>query len=225
VTIRTKLYAAIAVTVAGLALAVGVAVWGMSQVGDRFDSVRSASAASALALELKYDVTDTNGWQTAYGYDNGRSRPVFLRSAARFRRDLARARRTLVRPDERTLLGRIQSSFDDFMRLDGQAYAAVLAGRSAEVRRLLLGPEITNFHAAARSAQGLADLEASREASQDRSFTSTRRDALRLQVLAALVAGLFVAILLVTATDLARTAERNLPPPEPDSRQDGDDGP
>ena len=90
--IRTKLYAAILVTVLGLTVAAGVGIWGMSRVGDRFDAVQHVAAASSLALQLKFDVTDFNGWQTAYGYDNGRSRPEFLRSVARFRTDLAHAR-------------------------------------------------------------------------------------------------------------------------------------
>jgi hypothetical protein len=207
VTIRTKLYAAIVVTVLGMTVAAGVGIWGMSRVGDRFDSVQKASTASALALQLKFDVTDYNGWQTAYGYDNGRSRPEFLRSVARFRADLDHAHGSLARPGERVLLRRIEAAFDDFMRLDAQAFAAVQAGRTAEVKQLLLGPEIVNFQRAAAAAQALATLESTRGAGEDARFRDTRRDALRLLVIAALVTGLFVAILLVTANDLAKTAE------------------
>jgi hypothetical protein len=207
VTIRTKLYAAIVVTVLGLTVAAGVGIWGMSRVGDRFDSVQSASRASSIALQLKFDVTDYNGWQTAYGYDDGQSRPQFLRSVARYSADRARAGRSLTGAAERRLLGRIDGAFDDFMRLDAEAYAAVQAGRTAEVKRLLLGPEIVNFHRAAAAAQSLASLESRTAAAEDASFRDTRRDALRLLLIAALVTGLFVAILLVTANDLAKTAE------------------
>jgi hypothetical protein len=207
VAIRTKLYAAIIVTVLGLTVAAGVGIWGMSRVGDRFDSVQEASAASSLALQLKFDVTDYNGWQTAYGYDNGRSRPEFLRSVARFNADLARARSALAAPHERRLLRQIESAFDDFMRLDVEAYAAVQSGRNAEVKRLLLGPEIENFHRAAAAAQRLASLESAAAADENATFRKTRRDALRLLLIAALVTGLFVVILLVTANDLAKTAE------------------
>ena len=79
-TIRSKLYTAIAVTLAGLALTVGVGIWGMGRLADRFDAVRGAADDRALALELQFGVTDFNGWQTAYGYDNGESRPIFLSS-------------------------------------------------------------------------------------------------------------------------------------------------
>jgi len=210
VTIRSKLYAAILVTVLGLAVAAGAGIWGMSQVGDRFDSVQSASAASSLALQLKFDVTDYNGWQTAYGYDAGRSRPEFLRSVSRFNRDLARARATLVTPAERRLVGRVADASDDFMRLDAEAYAAVQAGRSAEVKRLLLGPEIANFHRAAAAAQQLASLEARAAAHEDARFADTRRQALQVLFIAVLATGVFVAILLVTANDLAKAAERRI---------------
>src|SRR5690242_17859786 len=99
--IRSKLYTAMAVAVAGLAITAGVGIWAITHLSDRFDAVEKAGAARALALELKFDITDLNGWQTAYGYDDGKSRPIFLRSVGRFRVDLTRARMALRRPDER----------------------------------------------------------------------------------------------------------------------------
>jgi hypothetical protein len=68
----------------------------MSRLDDRFDEVQRQADARALALELKYGVTDVNGWQTAWGYDGGRSRPSFENSVADFRRDLRAARETLT---------------------------------------------------------------------------------------------------------------------------------
>jgi len=93
------------------------------------------------------------------------------------------------------------------------AWRALQAGRKAQVRRLFLGPEIDNFHRAAAAAQQLAAVETARAASAERSFRSAKRDALRALVLAAIVAALLVAILIVTATDLAKAAERALAPP------------
>jgi hypothetical protein len=208
--IRTKLYAAIVVTVCGLALLAGIGFWGMSRLGEHFDATRGAAEDRGLALELKYDVTDFNGWQTAYGYDNGASRPAFLRSVRGFRTDMARARKELTSPQEMRLLGRIQHAFDDFMRLDAQAYAAIQAGRTNRVRRIFLGPEIRNFQRAADGAGDLATLERRRSATENRGFVDAKRDTRRLMAIAALTAGVFVAILLVTANDLARTAERSI---------------
>jgi methyl-accepting chemotaxis protein len=213
VTIRSKLYAAIAVTLAGLALTAGVGIWGMNRLSERFDGVQRAADARALALQVKFAVADFNGWQTAYGYDNGKSRPTFLMSVASFRQTLARAKLELKGPIERSLLDEITVAFADFMRLDRVAWAALQAGRTAEVRRLFLGPEIANFKRAAAGAQGLAQLEDERANAEERRFRDARKDALRALIGASIVAGLLVAILLVTALDLARMAERALTPP------------
>ena len=124
-TIRAKLYAAMVVAVAGLALTAGVGLWALTQLGDRFDRVQRAADARALALQIKFDVTDFNGWQTAYGYDNGTSRPIFLATVARFRDHLSQAQSRLVRPAEARLLSRIQDGADDFMRLDDTAWSAL----------------------------------------------------------------------------------------------------
>jgi CHASE3 domain sensor protein len=210
VSIRAKLYAALAITVAGLLITAGVGIWGMSRLGDRFDRVQAAADAQALALQLKFDVTDFNGWQTAYGYDNGASRPIFLRSVERFRGNLARAKRELTRPQEKQALGQIEAAFDDFMALDDRAFAALQAGRAAEVKQLFLGPEITNFGRAADAAQRLADYEAARVSAEDEAFKDARKDALRLLIAVSVIAALLVVILLITANDLARTAERAL---------------
>jgi CHASE3 domain sensor protein len=209
-TIRAKLYAALAVTIAGLVVTAAVGIVGMSRLGTRFDQVQKAADARALALELKYDVTDFNGWQTAYGYDNGQSRPVFLRSVERFRANLAQARRELTRPQEQRVLDEIESAFDDFMELDDQAFAALQAGRAEEVKRLFLGPELTNFDRAATAAQRLAAYEAERVTAQDKAFKDARKDALRLLIAVSAIAALLVVILLITANDLAKAAEAAL---------------
>jgi CHASE3 domain sensor protein len=215
VSIRAKLVTAMVVTVAGFAVIVGVSVWGQSRMSARFDDVQHAADARALALELKFGVTDFNGWQTAYGYDGGRSRPVFLRSVKDFRVTLARAKRELTRPSEQRLLARVEAAFDDFMRLDDQAFRALREGRDMEVKRLFLGPELVNFERAARAASELAAAEDAHASAQERRFENARDDARRLIVAAAIIAALLVVILLMTASDLARMAERALERQQP----------
>jgi hypothetical protein len=220
VSIRVKLYAALAVTVAGLALTAGVGIWALVHLTDRFDSVQKTSDARALALALKFDVTDFNGWQTAYGYDNGRSRPIFIASVARFRATYARAQAALSRDEEIALLDRIGREVDEFMRVDAKAWTALKAGRTAEVKRLFLGPEIVNFKQAAATAERLAALEASYASHEEQRFQDAHDDALRLLIVAAVVASLLVALLLITALDLVRSAEGRLeqaPDSDPDS--------
>ena len=209
-TIRAKLYTAIVVVIAGLALTAGVGITAMSRLGDRFDSVQRAADARALALQLKFDVTDFNGWQTAYGYDDGKSRPIYLASVERFRRDFAEARAQLRLARETKLLDRIERA-DERLR---PARCAVVGSAPrwapGEVKRILLGPELVNFGRAAAAAEALARFETVQAAAQDASFRDARSDALRLLVLASIVAALLVFILLLTASDLARRAEGRL---------------
>jgi hypothetical protein len=217
-TIRAKLATAIVVAVTGLALTAGVGIWSMNRLGDKFDDVRAAGEAQALALELKFAITDFNGWQTAYGYDNGASRPIFLSSVTSFRKDLATAKKELTSPAEQKLLADIEKAFNAFMALDVIAYRALQDGRTNEVRRIFLGPEIVNFQRAAKGAEDLAELEAARATTADESFEDAQNEALRLLILASIIAAVLVALLLVTALDLARAAERTLaesPPEEP----------
>ena len=183
--IRVKLYTAIVVVIAGLVLTAGVGIAAMSRLGDRFDAVQRAADARALALQLKFDVTDFNGWQTAYGYDDGKSRPTYLASFEKFRRDFALARAQLRLARETKLLDRIERATDDFARLDAGSWAALQAGRPEEVKRILLGPELVNFRRAAAAAEALAGFEAAQAAAQDESFKDARSDALRLLVLRA----------------------------------------
>jgi hypothetical protein len=206
VTIRAKLYAAMVMTVLGPLITIGVAFAAFQSLSDRFDEVSARSARQALALELKYAVTDVNGWQTAYGYDNGASRPKFERSAQNVRRLLATAQRELTEPRERAILAQLRSSFDAFMALDVVAYRALLAGREERVRQIFLGPEIRNFEAMAAAAGQLAAEEERRTAQVQREFDKRLTDAKKTLVVVGLGAGVLIILLLLTASDIARLA-------------------
>jgi hypothetical protein len=206
VTIRAKLYAAMVMTVLGPVITIAVAFAAFQSLSDRFDDVSARSRRQALALELKYAVTDVNGWQTAYGYDNGRSRPQFERSAQNVMRLLATAQRELTEPRERALLAQLRTSFAEFMRLDVVAYRALRAGREARVRQIFLGPEIRNFEAMAAAAGDLAAEEARRNAEEERRFDKRLSDAKKALVVVGLGAGVLIILLLLTASDIARLA-------------------
>jgi hypothetical protein len=206
VTIRTKLYAAMVMTVLGPVVTIGVAFVAFQSLSDRFDEVAARSNRQALALEIKFAVTDVNGWQTAYGYDDGRSRPQFERSAQNVRKLLASAQRDLAEARERTILVRLRRSFDAFMSLDVVAYRALRAGQESRVRELFLGPEIRNFEAMASAAGDLAAEEARRNAEVERRFDDRLTDAKKTLVVVGLGAGVLIILLLLTATDIARLA-------------------
>jgi hypothetical protein len=205
-TIRAKLYAAIVLTILGPLATTAVALHGMGQMGDRFDEVQERARHESIALELKFAVTDMNGWQTAYGYDNGRSRPTFERSVQALREDLRRATATLTDPREQQLLRELKREFAGFMALDVIAYRALRRGDEERVRDIFLGPEIARFSAMAETADSLATYEAERAAATERAFDDARDDARKRLITVALGAGIVIVLLLVTASDVARMA-------------------
>jgi hypothetical protein len=205
-TIRAKLYAAIVLTILGPLATTAVALHGMGQMGDRFDEVQERAHHESIALQLKFGVTDVNGWQTAYGYDNGRSRPVFERSVAQFRRDLRTAAATLTGPREQEMLDELRADFRSFMEIDVQAYGALRRGDKQRVRDLFLGPEIARFSAMAATAGQLARYERSQAAATRRAFDDARDDARKRLITVALGAAIVIVLLLVTASDVARMA-------------------
>ncbi len=205
-TIRAKLYAAIALTIIGPLVTIAVALQGQADLGDRFDDVQQRASHEALARELKFGVTDVNGWQTADGDDDGRARPIFERSVAAFRTDLRTAREQLTDPAEARLLRRLSDEFGEFLELDVVAYRALQAGRERVTKRLFLGPELVRFESMARTAEELAQYERRRATATERAFDDARDDARKRLIAVALGAGLVIVLLLVTAWDVARLA-------------------
>jgi hypothetical protein len=183
-----------------------VALHGMGRLGDRFEEVQSRSEQRALALDLKFGVTDFNGWQTAYGYDDGASRPRFERSVRQFRADLNAARNELTDRREARLLNEIRGRFDDFMELDEEAYNALKRGDDARVKEIFLGPELRHFDAMAQRADELARYEARGATVTEKAFDNAREDSRRGLIAVALGAALVIILLLTTASDIARTA-------------------
>ncbi len=205
-TIRAKLYAAIVLTVLGPLATTAVALHGMAQMGDRFDEVRQRAEHESLARELKFLVTDANGWQTAYGYAGGDLRERFESSADELRSELAVAAETLTDERERELLGQLEREFDAFMDLDAVAWRKLQAGREEEVREIFLGPELERFESMAATAELLAGYEADEAVATESAFDDARDDARRRLIAVALGAGLVIILLLVTANDIARMA-------------------
>jgi hypothetical protein len=206
VTIRAKLYVAILLSVLGPVVTIAVALHGMERLGDRFDEVQERADHRALALDLKFDVTDFNGWQTAYGYDNGASRPRFESSVRQFRADFNAARNELTDAREKRLLDEIGIRFDAFMRLDAEAYAALKRGDDQRVKEIFLGPELRLFDAMAQRADELARYEARGASATEAAFDDAREDSRRGLIAVALGAALVIILLLVTASDIARMA-------------------
>jgi hypothetical protein len=178
----------------------------MNSLGDRFDEVQERAERQALALDLKFGVTDFNGWQTAYGYDNGASRGRFTASVREFRRDAAEARRTLTDPQERRHLRELSATFEQFMTLDDEAFDALQRGDARRVKQIFLGPELKLFDSMAAGADSLARYESRRDEATEKAFDDSREDLRRGLIAVALGAALVIILLLVTASDIARMA-------------------
>jgi hypothetical protein len=206
VTIRAKLYVAILLSVIGPVVTTVVALHGMNRLGDRFDEVQDRSEQRALALDLKFDVTDFNGWQTAYGYDDGASRPRFEQSVRQFRTDFNAARNELTDPRENRILREIGLRFDAFMRFDAVAYSALKRGDDERVKQIFLGPELRLFDGMAQRADELARYEARGASATEAAFDDASEDSRRALIAVALGAALVIILLLVTASDIARMA-------------------
>lgn len=190
----------------GPVITIAVALNGMKQLGDRFDEVQDRAERRALALDLKFGVTDFNGWQTAYGYDSGASRGRFTASVREFRRDLAEAEQVLSDPHERRELAALSSTFDEFMVLDGVAFDALQRGDERRVKQIFLGPELELFESMATRADNLARYESRRDSATEQAFDDSREDLRRGLIAVALGATLVIILLLVTAADIARLA-------------------
>jgi len=206
-TIRGKLYTAIVLTVLGPLATTAVALHGMAQLGDRFDEVRASSESEAIARELKFLVTDMNGWQTAYGYEgSGGFRGRFVRSSGELRNELGLAAETFSAGQESSLLDELEAEFESFMDLDEVAWRSLQAGDSDRTKRILLGPELARFEAMAATADELAAYQQERADATDEAFNDARDGARRRLIAVALGAGLVIVLLLVTASDVARLA-------------------
>ena len=103
-------------------------------------------------------------------------------------------------------MSQLRGEFDAFMELDAVAWRELQAGNDAEVKRILLGPELVRFEAAAASADALANLEAERADAADAAFDDDRDQARKRLIAVALGAGMVIILLLVTAQDVARLA-------------------
>lgn len=205
-TIRAKLFAAIALTVLGPVVTIGVALSAFGTLGDRFEEVERASARQAVALDLKFAVTDMNGWQTAYGYGDGRFRDRFVASADATEALLARAGSAITAAPERALLDELEREFAAFMALDEDAWSALQDDRPEATKRILLGPELEHFEAMAAAAGELAAAQDRHVAEARTGFDEASDTARRELVAVAIGAGIVIVLLLITVQDVVRLA-------------------
>jgi hypothetical protein len=162
-------------------------------MGNSFDDVDARARDEALARGAKFGVTDMNGWQTAYGYDDGRSRPRFVRSAAELRRNLEQAAHTFTAA--RTLAAQRPSVRVRPIHGPDGGLARSRAGDFKRTKAILLGPELVRFEAMAAAAERLASHQAQLAEGANRAFDDARDQARRRMIAVALGAALVIILL------------------------------
>ena len=207
-TIRAKLYAAIVLTILGPLATTVVALQGMAELGDRFDEVHQRAEQEAIARELKFLVTDVNGWQTAYGYANGGPfRARFVRFGRRPGAGAGAGERirSPASASGSCLIGSSASSRASWSSTPSPGESSRRTD-PRQTERILLGPELRRFEAMAATAEELAVYQAEQATATDAAFDDARDDARRRLIAVALGAGVVILLLLVTANDIARMA-------------------
>ena len=150
-----------------------------------------------------------NGWQTAYGYDNG-ALAAGLRALGgdASGATCGRAAATLTDPRERELLRELRARLRRASwRSTRSPTAALRAGDEERVRDIFLGPgdrALQRDGGDRRRARHLRAPTAPRP--RERAFDDARDDARKRLIAVALGAGIVIVLLLVTASDVARMA-------------------
>ena len=153
-------------------------------------------------------MTDVNGWQTAWGYDDGALAPASSSSSvADFRRDLREANERLTEPRERQLLREFEAGFADFMRLDERSWNALQARARGRHEADPARPRARDLRGRRRGRRsGSRPTRPSRRGPPRQPSTTLRMTCARRLVAVALGAAVVIVLLLLTASDLARMA-------------------
>ncbi|MCD5314405.1 methyl-accepting chemotaxis protein [Kineosporia babensis] len=188
-----------------------VVVAGLLAIDRQSAASRKVASAGALVSDVgtaTYRTADFNGWQTAYAFDiarntpdatsdSGSSRKAFLASTAAFTQDLARLRQHDLSAEERRMLDRTSTAFQEFMNLDADIiarYRQDTPTARAAADELVLGRAIELFQAVTTQ---LSDLTADVNRSTATTIAAAESAATQAKVLM-LATGL-VALLLAGA--------------------------
>jgi methyl-accepting chemotaxis protein len=138
----------------------GVALWSTSTLGSGYDDVtKKVAPQREQAIDMKYQITNVNGWQTAYGYDEGASRGAFEQSVKEFNASYDKLK-ALTRdwPTTAAVTARIGADFAAFMALDAETWKAGQTtgwGKDGRAAHLILNENIAAFTKVAEDTDAL----------------------------------------------------------------------
>ncbi|MEP6661110.1 MAG: diguanylate cyclase [Acidimicrobiales bacterium] len=171
---------------------------------------------AAGADGLRVDVAKLHGAQTSYVLDGGVSRPAFEQQALQIQQDMADLGRKAGDGRSASLLAKMQSEIEAFLRIDATIAAAVQQHDQALAQSFVLGPGRLTVGYLDDDAQSLADFARQDQETATDLFGATERRAWLLLLClgaAAIVLGALVAVA------IARTIRRPLTKLESAARQ------
>ena len=110
----------------------------LDQQAQRITGLYLPVAAGADGLRL--DVAKLHGAQASYVLDGGASRPAFEQQALQIQQDMADLGRMAGGGRAASILAKMQSEIDAFLRIDATIAAAVQQGDQALAQSFVLGP-------------------------------------------------------------------------------------
>ncbi len=146
-------------------LMLGMGLFGLRNVGKLRDSERLLAGAQVHVengLRAQYCVTDVNGWQTAYGYDEGASRPQFEKAAKACQAIIDTTVAAVKGLEDEPAANALNEAFGAFMALDETTWEAGQASgwdKGSKAHELILNDNITAFQKAAAAADAFAQMQ------------------------------------------------------------------
>ncbi len=224
--IGKKLYLGFGIVIALLCVTGGTALWGSSSQGTATDEVIQLQRVADQIGQVRYDIADFNGWQTAYAFEVAhhhaagdtftigqmQSRRAFLASLAKLRADLGALRAGFPTAAGRAAATAALRQVEHFMRVDRRIvalYALDTPQSNATADDLVLGQEIRIYSAiAARALELSASVQAISHEVQRRagSAASLTRSLVIGSTLVAILAGIVISL------TIGRRFERDLAP-------------
>jgi methyl-accepting chemotaxis protein len=195
-----KLYGGFGILCLLLIALAGTAFWMAGQLSSKTNHITGVVATKVAAgNDVKYAAADVNGWQNGYVLDHGASRAGFEKSNAHLVKALATAKAASTDPADLATVGKIESAYNAYMKLDATTWAAVQAHDYAKAQRLALGADNSAFNQLAAAADSFVAQARQEQVAAADSFSSTESTAKIIMgglSLAAIVLAGFVAFLI-----------------------------
>ncbi len=208
VSISKKLASCFALLVTGMAVVVLVGSGGMGSMQAAHNDVLASGVAKQLAAQqARGAAADMHFSQTLYVLDHGTGRANYLQDHATYVAALRHLVALSTDASDKPLVAAIQAATARFEHGDGQLWALMHAGRTADATRLVEGGENDAADAVMAAFVGYQKSAAKDVAAQTATFTSTASSSKLQMILVSVLAALLgsAAAFLLTRSIATRT--------------------